>query len=162
MHGSPDEERCKHGEVADWCGESECMAVRKGRPARVWRTSQGQVYHRRPNCAALLDGQRLAGQVDRGISVPEQVPLSVAMSEGLAECYHCFPPDVPPDAKPCQVQVGGRWVDGFLLEWRRAANNRWQGLVNYRWDGSGRKSDVKDQSDLRPDPGRRSSADPKS
>jgi hypothetical protein len=151
---SPDEVRCKHGEVADWCGESECMAARKGLPVRVWRTSQGQVYHRGPACEALLDGQRLAGQFGRGTSVPEQVPLSVAMSEGLAECYHCFPPDVPPDAKPCQVLVGGRWVDGFLLEWRRGVNNRWQGLVNYRWEGSGRTIAVKDQSQLRPDPGR--------
>ena len=116
---SPDEVRCKHGEVADWCGESECMAARKGLPVRVWRTSQGQVYHRGPACEALRDGQRLAGQFGRDSSAPEQVPLSVAMSEGLAECYHCFPPDVPSDAKPCQVLVGGRWVDGFLLEWRR-------------------------------------------
>jgi hypothetical protein len=131
----PDEARCKHGEVADWCGESECMAARKGLPVRVWRTSQGQVYHRGPTCEALLDGQRLAGQFGKGTSVPEQIPLSVAMSEGLAECFHCFPPDVPPDAKPCQVLVGGRWVDGFLLEWRRGVNNRWQGLVNYRWEG---------------------------
>ena len=45
---------------------------------------------------------------------------------------------------PCQVLVGGRWVDGFLLEWRRGVNNRWQGLVNYRGEGSGRKRAVKD------------------
>jgi hypothetical protein len=152
---NPDERRCKHGEVSDWCGESECMAARKGHPVRVWRTAQGQVYHRGPACEALLDGQRLAGQFGRGSSAPEQIPLSVAMSEGLAECYHCFPPDVPPEAKPCQVLVGGRWVDGFLLEWRRGANNRWQGVVNYRWEGSGRKNDIKDQSKIRPDPGRK-------
>ncbi len=24
----------------------------------------------------------------------------VAMSAGLTECFHCFPADVPPDAKP--------------------------------------------------------------
>ena len=64
----PDEARCKHGEVADWCGESECMAARKGLPVRVWRTSQGQVYHRGPTCEALLDGQRLAGQFGKGTS----------------------------------------------------------------------------------------------
>ena len=52
---SPDEARCKHGEVADWCGESECMAARKGLPVRVWRTSQGEVYHRGPACEALRD-----------------------------------------------------------------------------------------------------------
>jgi len=149
-----DEARCKHGEVADWCGESECMAARKGLPVRVWRTADGQVYHRGPSCEALLDGQRLARRYGRQTSTPEQVPLSVAMSAGLAECYHCFPPDVPPDAKPCEVFVAGRWVDGFLLEWRRGADNRWQGLVNYRWEGSGRKTEVIDQSRLRPDPSR--------
>jgi hypothetical protein len=152
---SADEVRCKHGEVADWCGESECMAARKGLPVHVWRTSQGQVYHRGPACEALLDGQRLAGQVGSGTSEPEQVRLSDAMAEGLAECYHCFPPGVPLDAKPCRVLVGGRWVDGFLLKWWRDASNRWQGLVNYRWEGSGRKVAIKDQSELRPDPGRR-------
>lgn len=156
----PDEVRCKHGEVANWCGESECMAARKGLPVRVWRTSQGEVYHRGPACEALLDGQRLARQFGWGTSVPEQVPLSVAMSDGLAECYHCFPPDVPPDAKPCQVLVGGRWVDGFLLKWERGVNNRWHGLVNYRWEGSGRKIEVKDQSQLRPDPGRKRTPPP--
>ena len=82
---SPDEVRCKHGEVADWCGESECMAARKGLPVWVWRTSQGQVYHRGPACEALRDGQWLAVQFGRDSSAPEQVPLSVAMSEGLAE-----------------------------------------------------------------------------
>jgi hypothetical protein len=55
-----EEGRCKHGEIADWCGESECMAARKGLPVRVWRTAQGQVYHRKPTCAALRDGQRMA------------------------------------------------------------------------------------------------------
>jgi hypothetical protein len=67
-------------------------------------------------------------------STPEQVPLSVAMSEGLAECFHCFPAHVPPDAKPCQVLVAGKWIDSFLLEWRRGPDNRWKRFVNYRWE----------------------------
>jgi len=33
----------------------------------------------------------------------ESVPLSVAMSAGLGECFHCFPENVPADAKQCQV-----------------------------------------------------------
>jgi hypothetical protein len=83
--------RCKHGEIADWCGESECMAARKGMPERVWRTTYGEVYHRKPTCAALQDGQRKAQWFGKQASTPEQVPLSVAMSAGLAECFHCFP-----------------------------------------------------------------------
>jgi hypothetical protein len=126
------------------------MAARKGLPVRVWRTEQGQVYHRKPTCEALLDGQRMAKQVGRQASTPEQVPLSVAMSAGLAECFHCFPPDVPPDAKPCKVLVGGKWVDGFLLEWRRGEDGHWNGLVDYRWESS-RKVSLVDQSRLRPD-----------
>jgi hypothetical protein len=148
-----EEGRCKHGEIADWCGESECMAARKGLPVRVWRTAQGQVYHRKPTCEALQDGQRRMQQFGRQASTPEQVPLSVAMSAGLAECFHCFPPDIPPDAKPCQVLVAGKWIDGFLLEWRRGADNKWKGLVNYRWE-TGRKVALKDwPSQLRSEEG---------
>ena len=143
--------RCKHGEIAEWCGESECMAARTGLPAHVWRTAQGQVYHRKPACEALQHGQQMARQFGKQASEAERVPLSVAMSAGLAECFHCFPANVPPDAKPCQVLVGGRWVDGFLLEWRRGPDKQWQGLVNYRWE-AGRKVALIDGSRLRPDP----------
>ena len=143
-----DDGRCKHGEIADWCGD--CTASRKGLPSLVWRTAQGEVYHRKPTCGALQDGQRKARQSGRRVSAPERVALTVAMSEGLAECFHCFPFDVPPDAKPCQVLVAGTWVDGFLLEWRRGPDNRWKGLVNYRWEAQ-RKVAVKDQSQLRSD-----------
>jgi hypothetical protein len=143
-----EEGRCKHGEVAAWCGD--CTPRRKGLPARVWRTAQGQVYHRKPTCEALRDGQSKALQSGRQVSTPEQISLSAAMSSGLAECFHCFPPDVPPDAKPCQVLVAGRWVDGFLIEWRRGPDSRWKGLVNYRWEAE-RKVAVMDQSYLRPE-----------
>jgi hypothetical protein len=145
-----EEGRCKHGEIADWCGESECMAARKGLPVRVWRTAQGQAYHRKQTCEALQDGQRMAQSFGREASTPEWVPLSVAMSAGLTECFHCFPPDVPRDARPCQVLVAGKWVDGFLLEWRRGPDHKWKGLVNYRWEAS-RKVALKDESELRPD-----------
>jgi hypothetical protein len=144
-----EEGRCKHGEIADWCGESECMAARKGLPVRVWRTAQGQVYHRKPTCEALRDGQRMAQSFGRQASTPELVSLSVAMSAGLAECFHCFPSGVPPDAEPCQVLVDGQWVDGFLLEWRRGPDNTWKRLVNYRWKAS-RQVDLKDERELRP------------
>ena len=53
--------------------------------------------------------------------------MSVAMSAGLAECFHCFPYRVPPDATPCKVLVEGTWVDGFLLRWLRLPDGRWQG-----------------------------------
>jgi hypothetical protein len=53
----PGNERCKHGEIAAWCGESECMAARKGLPARVWRTPYGSAYHRTPTCQALHEPQ---------------------------------------------------------------------------------------------------------
>lgn len=125
------------------------MAVRTSMPVRVWRTRQGKVYHRKPTCEALLDGQRMAGSFGKGKSEPEQIPLSVAMSDGLAECYHCFPENVPPDAKPCKVLIDGGWVDGFLLKWVRSANGHWTGLVNHRWE-SGRRVVYVDASRLRP------------
>ena len=151
MAGSA-EERCKHGEVAAWCGESECMAARKNLPVRVWRTKHGYTYHRKPTCEALADGQQMAERRGMEASTPDQVPLSVAMSSGLAECFHCFPPDVPPDAKPCKVLVAGNWVDGFLLEWRCGSDKRWKGLVNFRHEAD-RKVVLKDQDELMPENG---------
>lgn len=148
MAGSGSEERCKHGEVAAWCGESECLAVRKGLPARVWRTRRGTAYHRFAACQALADGHDLAERQGQEVHAPERVPLSVAMSAGLGECFHCFPATVGLDAKPCQVLIAGTWVDGFLLEWRRGADHRWKGLVEYR-DRAGRRRAVKDQRELR-------------
>jgi len=145
-----DDERCKHGEVAAWCGESECMAARKKMPVRVWRTLYGETYHRKPTCEALGDGQRNAARYGHQPSSPEQIPLSVAMSAGLAECFHCFPPGVPPDAKPCKVLVEGAWVDGFLLKWERGSDRRWKGLVNYRRE-AGRVEELRDQAELRRD-----------
>jgi hypothetical protein len=58
--------RCKHGEMADWCGD--CTVVRTGLPARVWRTAQGQVYHRKPTYEALRDGQNKAQQFGAGVN----------------------------------------------------------------------------------------------
>lgn len=143
------EERCRHGEIAAWCGESDCLAARSGMLARVWRTPQGQTYHHSPACEALTEGQRLAGR--RGLETlePQQVPLADAMADGLGECFHCFPPDVPVDAKRCRVLVDGRWADGFLLEWQRGADGRWKGRVNYRHD-AGRREELLDQDRLRP------------
>jgi len=83
-------------------------------------------------------------------STPEQVPLSVAMTSGLAECFHCFPYNVPPDAKPCKVLINGTWVDGFLLRWLHLPDGRWQGVVNYRWE-TGRRVSLMDESHLKPD-----------
>ena len=144
----PDEERCKHGEVAAWCGE--CHVARMQTPSRVWRTRGGEVFHRKPTCEALADGQRLAKRRGMTASTPEQVALSEAMSAGLAECVHCFPYNVPPDAKPCKVLVEGTWVDGFLLRWLRQPDGRWKGVVNYGWEASRRVS-LMDQSQLKPD-----------
>lgn len=148
MAGS-DEERCKHGEVAAWCGESECMAARKQMPVRVWRTKRGLAFHRKPDCEALVDGQAMSERYGKEATAPEQVPLSEAMSAGLGECYHCFPPDVPADAKPCKVLVGGHWVDGFVLKWFRGPDKRWKAVVNYRHE-AGRTQAVKDEGELQP------------
>jgi hypothetical protein len=147
MADVPGDERCKHGEIAAWCGESECMAARKGLPVRVWRTPYGSAYHRKPTCQALLQGHRKAERYGNEAHPAESVPLSVAMSAGLGECFHCFPENVPAEAKPCQVLSDGTWVDGFLLEWRRGADGRWKGLVNYRHE-TGRRVALKDEAEL--------------
>lgn len=66
------------------------------------------------------------------------------------QCFHCFPYDVPAEAKRCKVFEGGKWIDGFLLEWQRGEDHRWKGLVNYRHE-AGRRVSLKDQAELRPD-----------
>ncbi len=149
MADVPGDERCKHGEIAAWCGESECMAARKGLPVRVWRTPSGSAYHRKPTCQALLEGYRKAERRGNEAHPAESVPLSVAMSAGLGECFHCFRENVPAEAKPCQVLSDGTWVDGFLLVWQRGADGRWKGLVNYRHE-TGRRVALKDEAELKP------------
>jgi hypothetical protein len=124
----PGDERCKHGKIAAWCGESEWMAARKGLPVRVWRTPYGIAYRRTPTCQALLEGHRMAERYGREAHPAESLPLSEAMSDLLGECFHCFPENVPADATPCQVLSGAVWVDAFLLEWQRGADGRWKGL----------------------------------
>jgi hypothetical protein len=79
----------------------------------------------------------------------ESVPLSVAMSAGLGECFHCFPENVPAEAKAMLGPVGRDMADGFLLEWQRGADGRWKGLVNYRHQ-AGRRVALKDQAELKP------------
>lgn len=77
-----------------------------------------------------------------------QVPLSEAMSAGLGECFNCFPRDVPVDAKPCNVLVGERWVDGLLISWEKNSQGRWIGTVSYQ-GRFGRITALVDQSRLR-------------
>ena len=91
----------------------------------------------------------MAERYGRETHPAESVPLSEAMSALLGECFHCFPENVPADAKPCQVLSGGVWVDGFLLEWQRGGDGRWKGLVNY-WHEAGRRVALRDQAELRP------------
>lgn len=146
------DERCKHDQVKAWCGESECMAERKGLPVRVWRTSGGHAFHRRPDCDALGEGQLRAKKNQHETHDVKLVPLSVAMSDRIGDCFHCFPPGVPADAKPCDVLVGGRWAQGLLIGWEQAPDGRWKGTVNYRRYKSERAVVTKDESELRPAP----------
>lgn len=118
-------------------------------PARVWRTQHGMAFHRAQDCEALTDGQALAERYGKEVATPHQVPLADAMSAGLGECFHCFPPGVPNDAKPCKVLVGGRWVDGLILRWFRGPDQRWKADVNFRQD-AGRAQAVKDEAEIRP------------
>jgi hypothetical protein len=78
----PGDERCKHGEIAAWCGESQCMAARAGLPVRVSRTPFGSAYHRTPTCQALLEGHRMAQRYghethpgDRRVAVKDEAEL---------------------------------------------------------------------------------------
>lgn len=148
MANAMGEERCKHGLIATMCGESGCLAAPKNLPGHVWRTRGGETFHRRRECQALIDGQRQSQRRGREVHEPELVPLSQAMSDGITECFHCFPPNVPPDAKPCQVLIDGKWTDAFLISWKRGPDNRWKGEVDYRHNDERRSIRV-DQDKLR-------------
>lgn len=131
------------------CGESGCQAAPKGFPDHVWRTQQGRTYHRRPACQAVTEGQHQAQKRGKEAHESERIPLSEAISAGLTECFHCFPPGVPLDAKPCQALIDGRWTDAFLLYWKRGPDGRWKGKVNYRHNAE-RRHGLFDQNELRP------------
>ena len=77
----PGDERCKHGEIAAWCGESECMAARKGLPVRVWRTPYGNAYHRTPTAKRCLKASRWPS-----VTVARLTPRS------LSRCQRPCPP----------------------------------------------------------------------
>lgn len=124
------------------------MAARTGLPERVWRTQRGSAFHRKPTCQALAEGHHLAELHNQEPHTPERVPLADAMSASLGPCFHCFPEKVPLDAKPCQVRIAESWRDAYLLEWRRGADGRWKGLVDYQ-DRARRRRVIKDEADLR-------------
>ncbi len=49
----------------------------------------------------------MAERYGREAHPAESVPLSEAMSALLGECFHCFPENVPADAKPCRSGRAG-------------------------------------------------------
>ena len=102
----PGYERCKHGEIAAWCGELECMA-RKGTSRPSVADSIRQCVSSHADLQALLEGHRMAGHYGREAHPAASVPLSEAMSALLGECFHCFPENIPADAEPCEVWSGG-------------------------------------------------------
>jgi len=118
----PGNERCKHGEIAAWCGESECMAARKGLPVRVWRTPYGSAYHRTPTCQALLEGHRMAERYGRETHPAESVPLSQAMSAPARRMLPLFPGERPRGREAMSGLVGrgmGRRIPAGMATRRR-------------------------------------------
>ena len=103
------------GGMAQVPGYDRCSTVRpqhgaaswsawraRGLPVRVWRTPYGSAYPRMPTCQALLEGHRMAGHYGREAHPAAPVPLSEAMSALFGECFHCFPENIPADAKPAR------------------------------------------------------------
>ncbi|MFF3762965.1 hypothetical protein ACFYYR_02565 [Streptomyces sp. NPDC001922] len=141
------DERCVHELVVGQC--TECAPVPRGLTRRVFTTQGGSVFHRTTACEALYDGQRKAQRFGRETHTPRNVALSVAQAEGRGACIPCFP-DYRPSAqtKPCKVLVDGAWLPGLLIEWRRAPDGRWSGVVAYVHDGE-QVTEVRDEAELR-------------
>ncbi|SCK37991.1 hypothetical protein H180DRAFT_03204 [Streptomyces sp. WMMB 322] len=107
------------------------------------------MFHRNTQCEALHDGQRKARRYGRDLHDPQNVALSVAMSEGRGACIACFPSYRPTiEAKPCLVLVEGSWRSGLLTRWERSPNGRWTGHVSCIVDGD-QVTMTKDQAELR-------------
>ena len=122
MADVPGDERCKHGEIAAWCGESECVAARKGLPVRVCEL----------HTAARTTASRLAKRCSRDtawLSVTATRPTPRSLSRcrlpcplGSANASTAFPRTSlrkRSHARCCRTGMGRRIPAGM------AARNRW-------------------------------------
>jgi hypothetical protein len=128
------EPRCVHDLLLGQC--AACKRTPPGLPARVTTSGGGNVFHRNSKCLAFVEGQAKAMRAGYANHPAKSVPVSSALGEGRGACIHCFPqyrPDAQ-GAKPCLVLSKGTWVPGSLLEWRRDAEQRWQGVVAFLED----------------------------
>ena len=80
-------DRCKHDFLLDQCAECRDSG---GLPRHVVVTSAGNVFHKRADCRALVDGQAKARSRGRDPAPPGMVPLTEAQGRGLGECLVCF------------------------------------------------------------------------
>jgi hypothetical protein len=118
-------------------------------PRRVWITEGGDAFHLRPDCEALLAGQGYAWRRGQRTHEPQNVAYTTAKADGRGACLHCFPEQIPPDAKPCWVRVDDRWMKGWLLAWFKGKDRRWKGKVVYNNIDRGLQATaIKDESDL--------------
>ena len=79
-----DTDSCPHGTRAEWCGMCRNQGV-------VYISAGGDAYHARPDCSALLDGQRY---VERRGGTPapiESVPLASDRAAERSACAVCRP-----------------------------------------------------------------------
>lgn len=81
-------QRCMHDFLHDQC--AECRPVPPGLTATVFVTSSGQVFHRTPDCQALLDGQAKARSYGHTTRDATRRPLNQARSRDLSPCMICF------------------------------------------------------------------------
>ncbi|MEU8956768.1 hypothetical protein AB0C93_20975 [Streptomyces sp. NPDC048518] len=91
------EQRCVHELLPGHC--TECAPVPQGLTAHVYTTAGGQVFHRTPSCAGLLDGQRQAARRGDEIHDPESKALSQVL-HSKAACLVCFPGYRPGRPRP--------------------------------------------------------------
>lgn len=84
--GEPTDELCRHELSLGTC--SVCKY--DDRPA-VYTTAGGSHYHRRPECSALLDGQRRVEAAGGTTEPIEMVHRGSARLEGRDPCLRCAP-----------------------------------------------------------------------
>jgi len=126
----PYEERCSHDFLLNQC--ALCKVRDDGIPAIVYTTKGGDVFHKRPNCEALMSGQNMAYSV--GNLNHEIKSINRTYTEHLGRCEWCFSSLDPKINKPCEIKHTRGWITATLLNKRLIGNGNWEYLVKYKND----------------------------
>ena len=124
----PLNERCVHDFLVNEC--ALCKVRNDGIPDIVYTTKGGNVFHKRPNCEALISGQNMAyavGNLNHDIK-----SINRSYTEHLGRCEWCFSSLDPKIDKPCEIKLSTGWREATVLNKRFIGNGNWEYLVVFK------------------------------